>query len=102
MRSKLPKMAVGKLAFCVTSIPSGGSRIFKKGRLIEQRGTNGRIATAHGHAAGYSPSVCKGEAATPSAPPTSATVHPLRKGTSRPQSLDSAAIKHHLRDYKRI
>jgi len=42
-----------------------------------------------------------GEAAALSAP-KSATVHPLKEGTGRPQLLDSAAIKQRLRDYNRV
>jgi len=51
-------------------VNSGGSRILKRGRRIERRGTNGRIATAHGHRPRWwlPPPVWKGEAAAPYAP----------------------------------
>jgi len=43
----------------------------------------------------------KGEAAALSAP-KSATVHPVKEGTGRPQLFDSAVIKERLRDYRRV
>jgi len=65
MRSKLPKMAVGK-AVLVATTP------------------------------------CWKEEATALSAPKSATVHPVKEGTGRPQLFDSAAIKQRPRDYKRI
>jgi len=61
---------------------SGGSRIFKRGRWIERWGTNGRIATAHGHrpgwpmaVRGYHPVSKEGGCRPLRPPPKSATDH---------------------------
>jgi len=59
----------------LTQTISGGSRFFE--RLIERRGTKGRMATAHGHigrAGNYRPLFGKGEAAAPSAPKSAITL----------------------------
>jgi len=62
---------------CDQCVTSGGSRSFKRGRLIERRGTNGRIATAHGLWPCWwlpPPQFLNGEATAPLNPPLHVTL----------------------------